>query len=73
MSEDMTLWKDSLQRFVFVERGYRPLIGVDAWPPIYNFEYKALLEKRMNEGEITLEGQRARVHEKRSSVEERCQ
>jgi hypothetical protein len=73
VSEDPTLWKDSLQRFVFVESGCRPLIGVDAWRPIYNSGYRALQEKRVNEGERTPEGQRARVHQNHPFVEDRCQ
>jgi hypothetical protein len=47
--EDPTLQKDSLWRFVFVESEYRPLIGVDAWRPIYNSGRKG----RMKEQEIS--------------------
>jgi hypothetical protein len=72
VSEDLTLWKDSLWRFVFVESRYRPLIGVDSWCPIYNTGYTALWEKRVNEGARTPEGWRVGVHQNHPFFEDRC-
>jgi len=72
-SDDPTLRKESLQRFVFVENRYRPLIGVDTWRSIYNSGYGALQEKWVNEGARNPKGQRVSVHQNCPFVEDRYQ